>query len=262
MSVTDHTDELVTERRGHVLVARLNRPDARNSLNASLYRAIGGAVLEAENDPDLRVLVLTGTGDRAFCAGMDLAAFAAGEAVGVGDDPETQAGNRLMAGDVSVPLIGAANGAAVGGGLELLLGCDLIVASADARFGLPEVKRGLFPGGRGTFLPLRVPLGVALEMLLTGDLVDADRAYEIGLVNRVVPAAEVVDTAVDLAERIGANGPLGVAAVKEIARLVLVDTEQANARQRHWQKVVFSSEDAREGATAFVEKRAPVWKGR
>ena len=246
MSEHDETAELVVERRGHVLVARLNRPDARNSLNASLYRAIGGAVLEAETDPDLRVLVLTGTGDRAFCAGMDLAAFAAGEAVGVGDHPETLACNRLMAGDVSVPLIGAANGAAVGGGLELLLGCDLIVASADARFGLPEVKRGLFPGGRGTFLPLRVPLGVALEMLLTGDLVDAARAYEIGLVNRVVPAGDV----------------LGVAAVKEIARLVLVDTEQANARQRHWQKVVFSSEDAREGATAFVEKRPPMWKGR
>ncbi len=256
------SDELVVERRGPVLVARLNRPDARNSLNASLFRAIGAAVLEAETDPELRVLVLTGTGDRAFCAGMDLAAFAAGEQVGVGDDPETKAGNRLMAGDVSVPLIGAANGAAVGGGLELLLGCDLIVASGDARFGLPEVKRGLFPGGRGTFLPLRVPLGLALEMLLTGDLVDAPRAYEMGLVNSVVAPDAVVDTAVSLAERIAANGPLGVAAVREIARLVLVDTDKANERQRHWQKVVFSSEDAQEGARAFVEKRAPDWKGR
>lgn len=256
------SDELVVERRGPVLVARLNRPDARNSLNASLFRAIGAAVLEAETDPELRVLVLTGTGDRAFCAGMDLAAFAAGEQVGVGDDPETKAGNRLMAGDVSVPLIGAANGAAVGGGLELLLGCDLIVASGDARFGLPEVKRGLFPGGRGTFLPLRVPLGLALVMLLTSDLVDAPRAYEMGLVNSVVAPDAVVDTAVSLAERIAANGPLGVAAVREIARLVLVDTDKANERQRHWQKVVFSSEDAQEGARAFVEKRAPDWKGR
>lgn len=253
---------LVVERRGAVLVARLNRPDARNSLNASLFRAIGAAVLEAETDPELRVLVLTGTGDRAFCAGMDLAAFAAGEQVGVGDDPETKAGTRLMAGDVSVPLVGAANGAAVGGGLELLLGCDLIVASSAARFGLPEVKRGLFPGGRGTYLPLRVPLGLALELLLTGDLIDAPRAYEVGLVNRVVAADEVLDTAVDLAERIAANGPLGVAAVKEIARLVLVDSEKAKERQRHWQKVIFSSEDAKEGAAAFVEKRAPNWQGR
>lgn len=257
-----NSDELVVERRGPVLVARLNRPDARNSLNASLFRAIGAAVLEAETDPELRVLVLTGTGDRAFCAGMDLAAFAAGEQVGVGDDPETKACNRLMAGDVSVPLIGAANAAAVGGGLELLLGCDLIVASSEARFGLPEVKRGLFPGGRGTFLPLRVPLGLALELLLTGDLVDASRAYEMGLVNSVVAPDAVVDAAVELAERIAANGPLGVAAVKEIARLVLVDTDKANERQRHWQKVVFSSEDAQEGARAFVEKRAPDWKGR
>lgn len=256
------SDELVVERRGPVLVARLNRPDARNSLNASLFRAIGAAVLEAETDPELRVLVLTGTGDRAFCAGMDLAAFAAGEQVGVGDDPETRAGNRLMAGDVSVPLIGAANGAAVGGGLELLLGCDLIVASSEARFGLPEVKRGLFPGGRGTFLPLRVPLGLALELLLTGDLVDAARAYEMGLVNSVVAPDAVVDSAVELAERIAANGPLGVAAVKEIARLVLVDTDKANERQRHWQKVIFSSEDAKEGARAFVEKRTPNWQGR
>ena len=256
------SDELVVERRGPVLVARLNRPDARNSLNASLFRAIGAAVLEAETDPELRVMVLTGTGDRAFCAGMDLAAFAAGEQVGVGDDPETKAGNRLMAGDVSVPLIGAANGAAVGGGLELLLGCDLIVASSEARFGLPEVKRGLFPGGRGTFLPLRVPLGLALELLLTGDLVDAARAYEMGLVNSVVAPDAVVDSAVELADRIAANGPLGVAAVKEIARLVLVDADKANERQRHWQKVIFSSEDAKEGARAFVEKRTPNWQGR
>lgn len=262
MSESDERSELVVERQGPVLVARLNRPDARNSLNASLFRAIGAAVLEAESDPELRVMVLTGTGDRAFCAGMDLAAFAAGEKVGVGDDPETRAGNRLMAGDVAVPLVGAANATAVGGGLELLLGCDLIVASTDARFGLPEVKRGLFPGGRGTFLPLRVPLGIALELLLTGDLVDAGRAYEIGLVNRVVPAADVLDTAVDLAERIAANGPLGVAAVKEIARLVLVDTDRANERQRHWQRVVFQSEDAKEGARAFVEKRQPNWSGR
>ncbi|MCB1013645.1 MAG: enoyl-CoA hydratase/isomerase family protein, partial [Acidimicrobiales bacterium] len=224
------SDELVVERRGPVLVARLNRPDARNSLNASLFRSIGAAVLEAESDPDLRVLVLTGTGDRAFCAGMDLAAFAAGEQVGVGDDPETVACNRLMAGDVAVPLVGAANAAAVGGGLELLLGCDLIVASAEARFGLPEVKRGLFPGGRGTYLPLRVPLGLALELLLTGDLIDARRAYEIGLVNAVVAPGAVLDRAVDLAERIAANGPLGVAAVKEIARLVLVDADRAAER--------------------------------
>lgn len=256
------TDELVVERRGAVLVARLNRPDARNSLNASLFRAIGAAVLEAESDPEVRVLVLTGTGDRAFCAGMDLRAFAAGEAVGVGKDDETVACNRLMAGDVAVPVVGAANATAVGGGFELLLGCDLIIASSDAKFGLPEVKRGLFPGGRGTFLPLRVPLGIALEMLLTGDSIDAARGYEIGLLNAVVAPGEVVETAVALAERIAANGPLGVAAVKEVGRLVVADAAAAIERQKVWQKTVFQSEDAKEGATAFVEKRPPVWKGR
>lgn len=254
--------ELVVERHRAVLVARLNRPDARNSLNASLFRAIGAAVIEAETNPEVRVLVLTGTGDRAFCAGMDLRAFASGEAVGVGRDDETVACNRLMAGDVAVPVIGAANATAVGGGFELLLGCDVIIASSEAKFGLPEVKRGLFPGGRGTFLPLRVPMGIALEMLLTGDSIDAARGYEIGLLNAVVPPGEVVDAAVALAERIAANGPLGVAAVKEVGRLVLADSAAAVERQKAWQKTVFQSEDAKEGATAFVEKRPPVWKGR
>lgn len=255
-------DELVVERRGAVLVARLNRPDARNSLNASLFRAIGAAVIEAESNPEVRVLVLTGTGDRAFCAGMDLRAFSAGEAVGVGADPDTKACNRLMRGEVAVPVVGAANATAVGGGFELLLGCDVIVASSEAKFGLPEVKRGLFPGGRGTFLTLRVPMGLALEMLLTGDSIDAARGYEIGLLNAVVPPGDVVDTAVALAERIAANGPLGIAAVKELGRLAVADAGAAAERQKVWQRTVFQSEDAREGAAAFVEKRPPVWKGK
>lgn len=254
--------ELVAERHGAVLVARLNRPDARNSLNASLFRAIGAAVIEAESNPEVRVLVLTGTGDRAFCAGMDLRAFAAGEAVGVGKDDETVACNRLMAGDVAVPVVGAANATAVGGGFELLLGCDLIVASDQAKFGLPEVKRGLFPGGRGTFLSLRIPMGLALELLLTGDSIDAARAYEIGLVNAVVPAGDVLTAALALAERIAANGPLGVAAVKELGRLAVFDAPAAVERQKVWQRTVFQSEDAREGAAAFVEKRPPVWQGK
>lgn len=256
------TDELVVERRENVLVARLNRPDARNSLNASLFRAIGAAVLEAESNDDVRVLVVTGTGDKAFCAGMDLKSFAAGESVGVGDDPETLACNRLMAGDVAVPVVGAANATAVGGGFELLLGGDVIVASAEAKFGLPEVKRGLFPAGHGTSLTQRIPMGVALELLLTGDLIDAPRGYELGLVNRVVPPDHVLDAAVDLARRIAANGPLGVAAVKELGRLAVTDVAAGAERRRYWQRTIFQSEDAREGATAFMEKRPPVWKGR
>ena len=148
------------------------------------------------------------------------------------------------------------------GGLELLLGCDVVVASSEARFGLPEVKRGLFAAGGGTFIGQRIPLAIALEITLTGDLIDAGRAYELGLVNQVVPPDEVLDAALALAERIAANGPLGVAASKELVRLAASDPRRARERLAEWQRVVFASEDAQEGALAFVEKRPPVWTGR
>ena len=135
-------------------------------------------------------------------------------------------------------------------------------AAADAKFGLPEVKRALFPGGDGVLLATRIPLPVALEINLTGDYIDADRAYALGLVNRVVPADQVLDAAIELAEKIAANGPLAVKATKELVRLAVTSVEQAHARQQEWFPVVFQSDDAREGATAFVEKRDPVWKGR
>jgi enoyl-CoA hydratase len=150
----------------------------------------------------------------------------------------------------------------VAGGFEIVLGCDLVVASTTARFGLPEVKRALFAGGDGILLGTRIPLPVALEITLTGDLFDAERALALGLVNRVVAPDEVLPTALALAERIAANGPLGIAATKELVRLAVADVEAAHARQREWYPVVFQSEDAREGATAFVEKRDPVWRGR
>jgi enoyl-CoA hydratase len=256
------TDELVRERRGAVLVARLNRPDARNALNAEMIRGIGAAIDDAERDADIRAVVLIGTGDRAFCAGMDLASFAAGDGTDVGADEATRAFFRLMDGQVSVPVVGAANATAVAGGFELLLGCDLIVASSEAEFGLPEVKRGLFPAGNGTLLGTRIPLGIALEVALTGDRISAARAQELGLVNAVVPPAEVLDAAVALADRVAVNGPLGLAAVKELVRLAVTDPARAKERVQHWQQVVFASEDAKEGATAFLEKRTPVWKGR
>jgi enoyl-CoA hydratase/carnithine racemase len=260
--VTADAPPLVRERRGPVLVARLNRTEARNALTPELLAALGAAVLEAESDPELRVVVLTGTGDRAFCAGMDLRAFAAGERIGSGDDRATAAYFRLIDGEVGIPLVGAANGSALAGGFELLLACDVIVASSDAQFGLPEVKRGLFPAGNGAFLGTRVPLGIALELALTGDAVSATRAYELGLVNGLSPPEEVLATAIALAERIAANGPLGLAAAKELVRLGITDPAQARTRRAEWQQVVFNSEDAQEGARAFVEKRAPVWRGR
>jgi enoyl-CoA hydratase/carnithine racemase len=256
------TDELVQERRGAVLVAHLNRPDARNALTPEMIRGIGGAITDAETDPEIGAVVLTGTGDRAFCAGMDLRAFAAGGETSLGDDDATRAFFRLLEGAVTIPVVGAANATAVAGGFELLLGCDVIVASSEAEFGLPEVKRGLFPAGNGTFLGSRVALGVALEMTLTGDSMSAVRAYDLGLVNAVVPPDEVLTRALAVAERIAANGPLGVRAVKELVRLGISDPAGARERLREWQDVVFNSEDAKEGATAFVERRPPVWRGR
>ena len=265
------TDELVRERRGNVLVARLNRPEARNALNGALIRAIGAAIVDAEADPEIRVVVLTGTGDRAFCAGMDLRDFARGDG-GPPDGAPTPTPSptttemdgfmRLIRGGVFLPVVGAANATAVAGGFELLLACDIIVASSDAEFGLPEVKRGLFPAGGGTFLGTRVPLGIALEMALTGDRIDAARAYALGLVNSVVPPDQVLATALDFAQRIAANGPLALGATKELVRLGVTDHARAHVRLLELQQSVFTSDDAKEGALAFVEKRAPVWRGR
>ncbi|HZU80553.1 MAG TPA: enoyl-CoA hydratase-related protein [Acidimicrobiales bacterium] len=253
-------DELVHERHGHVAVLRLNRPEARNALNPSLIHAIGDAVLRAEADSDIRAVVLTGTGERAFCGGMDLRSFSQGE--GMQFDDAGKAFMRLMDGDVAVPFVGAANATAVAGGLELLLGCDVVVAAEGARFGLPEVQRGLIPGGGGTLLGARIPLALAMELVLTGDTIDAARALQIGLVNAVVPAGEVVASALGYAERIAANGPLAIRAARELVRLAAVDGGAVRSRLEHWRPVVFGSDDAREGATAFVEKRAPHWQGR
>jgi enoyl-CoA hydratase len=259
--MTDPTEELLEERRGPVVVLRLNRPEARNALTPGLLARLSDAILRAEDDPEVRVAVLTATGDRAFCSGMDLRSFAAGEMTGLGRD-ELAGYYRLIEGEVKVPLVGAANGSAVAGGLELLLGCDLIVASSDAELGLPEVQRGLFPGGGGTAIVQRVPMSVALEMTMTGNRISAQRAAAVGLVNSVVAPDEVEGAAVALAERIAANAPLGVAAAKELVRLAAVGSPETQQRLEHWREVVFGSEDAKEGATAFVERRDPVWRGR
>lgn len=253
--------DLIVDRRGAVVVVRLNRPEARNALTGSLMSDLGSALVDAERDVDVRAVVLTGTGDRAFCAGLDLREFAEEGGTTLAAGEGSRMFQRLLAGEISVPIVGAANASAVAGGFELLLGCDVVVASSLAMFGLPEVQRGLFPGGNGTALATRIPMAVALELLLTGERISAQRAFDLGLVNHVVEPADVEATAVALAERIAANAPLSLQAVKELGRLHVTDPAGVSERLRQWQARVFSSKDAVEGATAFVEKRPPVWTG-
>lgn len=255
-------NEVVAERRGPVVTLRLNRPDARNALTPTMLRTIGTMVLKSEADPDVRAVVITGTGDRVFCAGADLRSLPAGERV---QAPRTEGDDgfrRLLEGEVSIPVIGAANGTAVGGGLELLFGCDLIIASSQARFGLPEVKRGLFAAGGVMHIANRLPLAIALELALSGETIDAKRAYELGLVNAVVAPEDVLAEALARAEKLAGNGPLGIAATKELVWLAASAAPNAEERLHQWRGIVFSSDDAREGARAFLEKRQPQWQGR
>ncbi|SFP21870.1 MULTISPECIES: enoyl-CoA hydratase/isomerase family protein [Actinomadura] len=254
--------DLLRRREGPVEVLTLNRPDQRNALSPELMADISTAFRECLEDTGVRAIVLTGAGDRAFCAGMDLKAFAE-RSQASGPAADTTHFMMFSQGRYPKPIIGAANATAVAGGWELLLNCDIVVTSDKAKFGLPEVKRGLFAAGGGTTLPGRIPLGIALELGLTGDLIDAARAYELGLVNRVVPAEDVLDTALDVARRIGENGPLGVLATKKLMRVAFTDgVAAARAAQEGERAKVFESEDALEGARAFAEKREPRWKGR
>jgi enoyl-CoA hydratase len=260
--MADTSEEvLVTERRGLVQILRLNRPEARNALNPELIAGLGLALSSAEEDEGTRAVVLTGTGERAFCSGMDLRAFAEGGGGAAADPNGMAAFFRFTKGEIGVPVIGAAQATAVAGGFELLLGCDVVVASDAASFGLPEVKRGLFAAGGGVFISARIPLALALELTLTGDLIDAQRAAALGLINQVVPAEQVVDAAVALAERIAANGPLAIKATRQMVWAAAGDLAGARALATEWQPKVFGSNDAKEGATAFIERRDPAWTG-
>ncbi|MBV8949523.1 MAG: enoyl-CoA hydratase/isomerase family protein [Actinobacteria bacterium] len=254
--------DLEQERRGAVHILRINRPEARNALNTAVIGGIGHGVEAADADPEVRAIVLTGTGDRAFCAGMDLRGFASGDDAGA-DGNATASYMRFIKEGVSKPVIGAANASAMAGGFELLLACDLVVASSEAKFGLPEVKRAMFPAGGGVFLGRRIPLAVALELTLTGDTFDASRALALNLVNLVVAPELVLDEAVGLAERIAANGPLAVKVAKRLVRAAaFAPADEVWRMQEDLQGAVFGSEDAREGATAYIERREPIWQGR
>jgi enoyl-CoA hydratase len=252
-------EPVLTERRGGVLLITLNRPDARNAVNVALAEGVAAALDTLDGDADLRAGVLTGAG-KGFSAGMDLKAFLAGERAWIGD--------RGFAGIVQrasrKPLIAAIEGFALAGGLEIALSCDLIVAARDARLGVPEVKRSLVASaGALRRLPQRLPYGVAMELALTGDPIDAERAYALGLVNRVAEPGGAVQAALELADAIAKNGPLALEATKATLQQQFDWTEQEFwQRQGELAEPVMRSEDAREGAAAFSEKREPVWQGR
>jgi enoyl-CoA hydratase len=253
---------VIRERVDLVEIVTLNRPEAANSLNPPLMAELGAALLEILDDDGVRAVVVTGAGERVFCAGMDLAAL--------GDDwngeASDAAGARVLAefleGHYAKPLVAAVNGAAVGGGLEMVLACDLVVAAEHARFGLPEVKRGLFPAGGGTLLANRIPQALALEMGLTGRLIGAEQAARAGLVNQVVPGAELTAAATGLAAEVAANGPLAVQLTKRLMRRAVDHGSAAGRASPQENRSIFTSEDAREGAAAFLEKRAPRFSGR
>jgi enoyl-CoA hydratase len=250
---------VLTERRDGILVVTLNRPDARNAVNAALAQGIADAMDELDADDGLRVGILTGAGG-GFCAGMDLKAFVRGESPFV----EGRGFAGLAQRPPAKPLIAAVEGFAVAGGLEVALTCDLIVAARGAKLGIPEVKRSLVAAGGALLrLPGRIPTGIATELALTGDPISAERAAELGLVNRLAEPGAAVDEAVALAQRVAAGGPLALMATKRILRESPDWTQDEFwARQGEIAGPVFGSEDAREGAQAFAERRDPVWKGR
>jgi enoyl-CoA hydratase len=253
------SEPVIAERRGNVLLITINRPEVRNAVNAAVAAGVAGALEELDDDDSLSVAVLTGAGGF-FSAGMDLGAFVKGESPWFGDRGFAGIAQRSS----RKPLIAAIEGFALAGGMEIALACDLIVAAKGARLGIPESTRSLVAAGGALLrLPRRMPYHVVMELALTGDPMPADRFYEFGVVNRLAEPGSAVEVALELAERLARNAPLALAASKRILQ------EQFDwSSSEMWEKQgaisgpVFSSEDAKEGASAFKEKREPVWKGR
>ncbi len=255
----DDAPVVLAERRDGVLLITLNRPEVRNAVNAAVAAGVAGALEELDGDDSLSVGVLTGAGGF-FCAGMDLGAFVKGEAPWFGDRGFAGIAQRAS----SKPLIAAIEGFAVAGGMEIALACDLIVAARGAKMGIPEAKRSLVAAGGALLrLPRRMPYHLVMELALTGDPFPADRFYELGLVNRLAEPGSAVDVALELAGALAKNGPLALVASKRILQEQF-DWQSSEMWQRQGEITapVMGSEDAREGASAFKEKREPVWRGR
>ena len=250
---------VISEQRGNVLLITLNRPEVRNAVNGAVAAGVAGALDELDARDELSVGVLTGAGGF-FCAGMDLGAFVRGESPWFEDRGFAGIAQRAS----RKPLIAAIEGFAVAGGMEIALACDLIVAARGAKIGIPEVKRSLVAAGGALLrLPRRMPYHAVMELALTGDPVLAERMHEFGVVNRLAEPGAAVDIALELAAQIARNGPLALDASKRVLQEQFDwSSEEMWDRQNAISRPVFESEDAKEGASAFKEKRDPVWKGR
>lgn len=252
-------DEVLTEVRGRTLLITLNRPDAMNAVNQAVSDQLAAAADQLDEDPNLSVGVLNGAG-RGFCAGMDLKAFVSGGM----PDVEGRGFGGITERSAAKPLIAAIEGFALAGGLELALACDILVAAKGSKLGIPETGVGLFAGAGALFrLPQALPYGLAMKMALTAQPITAEAAHQYGLVTELADKGEAVNVALEIAEQIAKNAPLGLIASKA---LIAKSKGQTEAEFWAYQKAehmhVFSSEDAREGATAFAEKRPPVWRGK
>lgn len=266
-SSSDEAPGALTERRGNILVITINRPDARNAVNAAVSIGVGDALQQAQDDPEIWAVVITGAGDKSFCAGADLKALSRRENIYHPDHPEWGFAGYVQH-FIDKPTIAAVNGTALGGGTELALASDLVVATSSAKFGLPEVKRGLIAAAGGVFrIVEQLPRKIAMRLLVTGEPITADEALRWGLINEVVPDGNsVLDAAIALAGLITVNAPLAVQASKRVASGA--DDGTITGEAAHWERSnretngVFRSADAMEGPLAFAEKRPPVWKAR